>query len=487
MHRSEAVKATSTTFFTSSGPIHRSAALWSISAAVLVYIFITFKSWNWELDDALIYVRFVDNFLKGNGLVYNPGEYVNGLTSPLFTYLGIVAAAILGDARDGLMLVSAGSVLAVMLCCYRLLREIGITPVVATLPAWLIAVAVATFVNLGMEVGLFVLLFFESLRLYFRNAHFRLGIVLALLILARPEGVLLLPVLAINTLYHKRPLPGWRSFLLPSLLLSLQGLFNFIYYGSLLSTSSVAKIYQGESGYWLQEEFIGNLVRRFDLGFSVTGNWYLMGLFLLLAVAAPLHKPAREYIGVSGLFLLLYTLFFQLLKIPPQNWYYGIYFFILWTYVAIGVVALEGRWPGPANWLSRAPLPLLIVGSCLWQVPAVAKTFPGTVRPDYRDIGIWLANNTPAESSVAMVEIGTVGWYSQRAVIDILGLVSAGTADFIARNEFSGWTSLYRPDYMLVHEPIWELESGLNDLRGLATVNEVADFGFPGFRLFRIE
>ncbi len=42
----------------------------------------------WLLDDAYVYLRYVDNWvLAGRGLVYNPGEWVEGFTSPAWVVL----------------------------------------------------------------------------------------------------------------------------------------------------------------------------------------------------------------------------------------------------------------------------------------------------------------------------------------------------------------------------------------------------------------
>lgn len=42
----------------------------------------------WFMDDAFVYFRYVDNLLwLGRGLVFNPGEYVEGYSSPLWTLL----------------------------------------------------------------------------------------------------------------------------------------------------------------------------------------------------------------------------------------------------------------------------------------------------------------------------------------------------------------------------------------------------------------
>ena len=63
---------------------HLNPALVLLWIAVAIFATNTALLWDWELDDALIYARYIDNFTKGNGLVFNPGIKVNGLTSPLF-------------------------------------------------------------------------------------------------------------------------------------------------------------------------------------------------------------------------------------------------------------------------------------------------------------------------------------------------------------------------------------------------------------------
>ena len=41
----------------------------------------------WVCDDAFISLRVVDNFTRGLGFVYNPGERVQGFTNPLWVLL----------------------------------------------------------------------------------------------------------------------------------------------------------------------------------------------------------------------------------------------------------------------------------------------------------------------------------------------------------------------------------------------------------------
>src|SRR5678815_1722287 len=61
-----------------------SALEWLCLAAGLVLTL----QYAWFLDDAFVYYRYVDNLLfLGRGLVFNPGEYVEGYSSPLWALL----------------------------------------------------------------------------------------------------------------------------------------------------------------------------------------------------------------------------------------------------------------------------------------------------------------------------------------------------------------------------------------------------------------
>jgi hypothetical protein len=468
---------------------HLNPALVLLWIAVAVFAVNTALVWDWELDDALIYARYIDNFTEGNGLVFNSGIKVNGLTSPLFAYLSILVVPFVDDAKNAIMLVSALAVVGSMLVFYKLLARFFIEKKAAAISALLATMAAASYVNLGMETSLFVLLFGVCLYCYLKNAHILLGVAVGFLVLTRPEGLLLVPVLAINTFLRGRHWPSWYCYLMPAAMIAFQLLFNGLYYGEILPTSGVAKLYQGESGLWAEEQFLSTLLTKFHFGFTATGNWLSMFVLLMCAACSMLVTRANEYLILTALFLVFYTVFYVVLKIPPQGWYYGIYFSILWSYVAIGVAGIveqvSGKSDKTANRLYGLPLVILFF-TFFWQEPKLRDTVGGTVRQDYRAIGVWLASNTPNNASIALVEIGTVAWYSEREIIDILGLVTPEVGEFIARGELSAWTDVYQPDYMLVHEPLWELEVGLYALMERSTVTEVTEFEFPGFRLKQV-
>ncbi|HET9492622.1 MAG TPA: hypothetical protein VFR15_00155, partial [Chloroflexia bacterium] len=63
-------------------------ALGLLLAAALAWLVVAGRVFgDWEMDDAYISYRYAWNMLQGNGLVYNPGELVEGYTNFLWTLL----------------------------------------------------------------------------------------------------------------------------------------------------------------------------------------------------------------------------------------------------------------------------------------------------------------------------------------------------------------------------------------------------------------
>ena len=67
----------------------------------------------------------------------------------------------------------------------------------------------------------------------------------------------------------------------------------------------------------------------------------------------------------------------------------------------------------------------------------------------YRELGRWLAERTPAGSSVGTLEIGLLGYYSGRRMIDFAGLLQPPIARHVAHDDFLWAVEAYRPDYVV--------------------------------------
>ncbi|MDQ6914374.1 MAG: hypothetical protein M3155_01020 [Actinomycetota bacterium] len=118
---------------------------------------------RWNADDAFIIFRVVDQFLHGNGPVYNVGERVEAYTSPLWTALLSAGAGIVGASHVewvavglGLALSVAGLALATVAALVlngglsrrdALLLPLGAAVFAVLPPAW-------EFATSGLETGL---------------------------------------------------------------------------------------------------------------------------------------------------------------------------------------------------------------------------------------------------------------------------------------------------------------------------------------------
>lgn len=458
------------------------------------YLFFMAKNRQMELDDALIYLRYIDNAIAGNGLVYNEGVRFNGLTSPLFSYLVLTVAFLLQDPSLASFLVSGAAYIAAAIVMSRLfvqaaaIRGVRI-PALAGLAGGLVFLALPFFyIFYGMETGLLALMSGLFLWLMRSERYGPAGIVAALLFLTRSEAVLLVFVAGLYDVVINRRLPKftWATYVVPVILVATVFLFNYVYYGAITPETGMAKIWQGASGLWAGAEF-------WQAGYMFL--WVFNSNVLVVAVLACFGAIGyialgRDYLNVVvTLYLISYALFYVLLKIPNYGWYYSPFFAFGAFYVGYGLtyvvsgiltsIADGRRWP----MLFLAAVPF--VGSVCFL--AEINSHPRGVYTPYRDIGVWMKGNLDEDSSIAMVEIGTIGYYSGRQIIDILGLVNPENARFIGQRRFDAWLDLYEPDYILVHDPVWDHEVSLLGAAARWSLEEVCEFSRPIYRLFRVD
>ena len=213
-------------------------------------------------DDAFISFRYVRNLLEGHGLVFNPGEHVEGYSSFLWI---LELAAIWGvfgvppeQAAPWLSVACTAGVIAALLWWVARLPALHSRGLVAYMALGLLCSS-ATFAVWTSAGGLetrqftfFIVLAVVCLGLY-RNS--RRGLLAASLSLAaaaltRPEGVMLAACcfgwfIAQRMADAGRPRPDWRelTYLIApfALLIAAHFLFRYSYYGEWLPNTYYAK------------------------------------------------------------------------------------------------------------------------------------------------------------------------------------------------------------------------------------------------------
>jgi hypothetical protein len=225
-----------------------------LSALLLPLLVLLWGFWQFRgfvQDDAFISLRFSANLARGHGLVFNPGEPVEGFTNMLWTLLGGVTWA-LGlpslEIWQGIgFLSSLGTLALVYLITFELA---GLLPALGAALIFASSTTVHAWSGSGMESPFFALLLvlagYAELRGRSRTAFGLLGVAQW----TRPEallaaGALLYVKLRVsasrNSLDRTRIAQIAKDFafyLVPSLLLSS---FRWVYYGTLVPNTYLVK------------------------------------------------------------------------------------------------------------------------------------------------------------------------------------------------------------------------------------------------------
>ena len=215
---------------------------------IAVSLYLCMNFFDWVIDDLYIYFRYVDNFISGNGIVFNKGEYVEGFSSFLwFIYLslcGMLNLPLEASAKySGLAISVLNTIIA-----YRISSKIMpgrfalIAPVMMlfSLPFMLWAIS-------GFEVMLYIFLILSSVFIVISGKSsvrkIMLPMLLFLITITRPEGILTAAAIIAYVFFYKKEYSDLRFMtLLFSSLLLLFVLFRILYFGDILPNTYYAKI-----------------------------------------------------------------------------------------------------------------------------------------------------------------------------------------------------------------------------------------------------
>lgn len=379
----------------------------AVAVALLVLAAHTAALQPWTVDDAYISFRYAENAVAGHGLVYNPGEPVEGYTS----FLWVVLLAVGNGAGLPTEAVAKG---------LGLLLAAAVPVVLATAPRWApvgpggAAVAVVTagtsgaltaWAAGGMEVPLAVLLPLLAWVAFARATDARgaalAGFVAGIGVLVRPDAALLAACALAELALTRR----WR--LLGAYLAGVLAptvpheAWRLATYGWPLPNTFYAKVGGGGDAVLRGLAYLG--------GFALPGLPVLLGAASLRRLRAPLawalvHLGYVVAVGGDGL---------------PA-----------WRFVApvVPVLAL-----GTGMLLERWPLAAVPIAA--WQLLAMRldreqhhHVIEGHVGRNGREVGLYLREHFPADTLIATNTAGSVPYFSGLRAIDMLGLCDAHIA-----------------------------------------------------------
>jgi MFS family permease len=419
---------------------------------------------GWSYDDPYIAYRYVRNLVNGAGFVYNPGEQVLSTTSPLYVLL-LAALSPLSSFLADLPHLS-NLIGCVCLACGGLLLWDLARCWKPPWAGWAGLTLYPTFpllaASLGSEMPLYLALCLGAFASYARSRYYLAAIFSALAILARPDGVLLALILAVDYLICQRKPFSWRALAWFGVIVLPWIIFAGVYFGSPIPVTLAAKQYQGSMA----------ISQRFPRGFLTTFSPFLRWPYFWLALGLAGTGFILSFWSWRRWSLLwawsaLYFTGYSLLGVSRYFWYYIPLVPGFIGAIGLGLEAIQRasgsiRHSAPRGGTGNvlAGLTLLALfwgqGQHLWrQAQANDLRYPV-----FRLAGEWLAEDTPPGASVGALEIGVLGYYADRPIVDFAGLVQPDVAvqlqDSASYEAAAQWAiEHYSPDYLVLREGLF--------------------------------
>jgi hypothetical protein len=397
---------------------------WVLPGFILAGLVLLWGNFLFTVDDAFISMRYAENLARGVGPVFNPGERVEGYSTPLWVALLAILAWLPGDLLLPSKLLSSAAFLACgILLLRRLLRE-GINPLPA---AFLYLGSVPLFVwgVSGMETTLFacLLLLWAFAVAEPEPDPGRVLILAMLLLLARPEAPLPIGI-GFAALTWRGRLPFRLASAFAALVLALLAA-RYAYYGDILPNTYYAKRFQ-TPGRWAVT--LWNYVRTYFLA---------AGLVPAAGVLAYLWKSRSKEAAAVAALCLWPALFCMLVggDWMPQ-----------WRFMAAGLpvsIWLTAR--ALHAWTAHLPAPgrpaaicaplLLHLAAGAWLAPGPQPLdfspptrerilrAVGNGNPHYAEVARRVAALEPAPRSLAVGELGFFCHQVRVPCVDLHGLI----------------------------------------------------------------
>ena len=162
---------------------------------------------NLRFEDALIVLRYARNLAAGEGFVFNPGERVLGVTTPLHTLLSALYVLLGGGHAAAVQNVAGVIFLVFEAWLVAILLKRVYPPLLAALAALLIVTNLNfNYLYFGMETHLFAVLVLLSCHLLTLRQHTWTGVVLGVAFLTRYDAALLALLIGLTLLPDREKL-----------------------------------------------------------------------------------------------------------------------------------------------------------------------------------------------------------------------------------------------------------------------------------------
>lgn len=435
-------------------------------------------------DDAYITFRFADNIARGLGFVYNEGQRVFGTTTPLFTLLMALAAFFRFPLPAAALVVSIAASAATAVVVYRFavalrFRLLAFVPVLCYL-LWPRSLPGETS---GMETAVFTLLVTSALYFRYRVYDYYAVGMATLATLTRPEGALVLLLVGI-AMWRRFPRRWWHYCVVAVSLIGPWVVFAWIYFGSpfphTISAKTALYSHFGTMPFFQSLEYLLALHSPF--------GWAL----LAAAVGGAVWLYRSQRFGRLELLWLAAMFAFYLFSGSRLFFWYVVPMYPVYLlFASAALVPLWNRLPANLQHavgvrVALAILILILLCAGAYRPAHYYREYQRSLESMHRQVGYFLYAEAKPEEVVAAEDIGYIGYYSQRTILDRDGLISPEAVPYNRAGTYLHFVLDYRPDWVVAADPS-PTSPFLDREEFVAHYREVRSFstGDSSYRIFR--
>lgn len=377
------------------------------------------------LDDVYIHCRYAVNLLARNEYSFNPGLLVTADTSPLWVVLLAIGGLFTSQIHIVAIALSSLFYLFLAPSAYRLSLSLGLDKRWSILSGvcTLLAARIVWSAPSGMEITLACLLAALAIKTHIQSINkpsYKEAILLALGIAVRPELMFLAGLCFVDWVVALRRMKkSYKDLLSPTIVFVL--MVSPVFMLPLLERDSFvyhSSVVQGA-------------------GLSIIPNvsyLYFAFRILLISVAPPvlfaLVSPFYFFKDEKWRLLILFGLGLPSLLsfVAPQFRHHGRYFFpVIPILIVLGIGVLSkllGK-AGIAKLRICVQIALCcfaLVGSAIWTDNYVNCV--SNINDQHVAAAEWIKKNAKPTDIIAAQDVGAIGYFTKRNIIDLVGLVS---------------------------------------------------------------
>ena len=399
-----------------------------IAAAVVFFAIDTFQKLPYSPDDTFIYMQYARNISGGEGFSFNAGESSYGVTSPLWVIILTIPYIFGFDGFWFSKILDLVCAICSVLIFYRLAKLLfskdssNFFPIFASslfiLNIWFIRWSFT-----GMETNFAVLCVLLIFYLYYKKNYSLCFFLLGLFFLVRPEGIFLFLLILISLFVEKRKSlkQDYKSILL-YLILFLIPVLPFLIYAKLAFGTFVANTALGKSTLTLSPGIIN--VQIIEIVKTLAPS---SGIEIILGIVFGVYLiKKKQFLNYAA--LILWPVVLILVYILTDADIISRYFMIIipvFTFLAVKSIELLSKRQNLGAVILYSAILIISQISFYKFVKPHTDNFSEGVEKCLIPIGKWFNEKTPSDTKILINDVGAIGYYSNRYIIDAAALINS--------------------------------------------------------------